>query len=213
MSWYAPRLDGPTTSEPTAPTSAPSASSESVLSPTSAGARNGPRHADLLQHFQSTLSRLVTCSGDSGGFSAFTDLADRSTSLYLSILAWAGRHMANMGAARYEAISERLGAEAGVMVLAELEKVAQPGSAGAMDDEDAMTVLATALMVMQFRVGGAPADLMPDLPRRRVGIRRACRAGGVSRVVALRARRQRAQRPRGAVVGSPVDLLIPAWTI
>lgn len=60
--------------------------------------------------------------------------------------------MANSGAARYEAISERLGAEAGVMVLAELEKVSQPGSAGAIDDEDGMTLLATGLMVMQFRV-------------------------------------------------------------
>ncbi|BEJ02047.1 hypothetical protein CcaverHIS631_0607290 [Cutaneotrichosporon cavernicola] len=149
MSWYT-ALDelAPSDTEP----SAPSASSDSVLSPTSASTREGRRHADLLKHFQTTLSSLVTCSGDSNGFSAFTDLADRSTSLYLSILAWAGRHMANMGAARYEAISERLGAEAGVMVIAELEKVAQPGSAGRMDDEDAMTVLATALMVMQFRI-------------------------------------------------------------
>lgn len=123
------------------------------LSPASINAlRNGPRHADLLRYFQSTLSRLVTCSGASGGFSAFTDLADRSTSLYLSILAWAGRHMTNSGHARYEAISERLGAEAGLMVLSELERVAQPGSAGAIDDDDAMTLLATALMVMQFRV-------------------------------------------------------------
>ncbi|GMK57954.1 hypothetical protein CspeluHIS016_0407880 [Cutaneotrichosporon spelunceum] len=150
MSWYT-LLDDPVPSD-FEPASAPSASSDSVLSPTSASTRGGRRHADLLQHFQTTLSSLVTCSGDANGFSAFTDLADRSTSLYLSILAWAGRHMANMGAARYEAISERLGAEAGVMVLAELEKVAQPGSAGRMDDEDAMTVLATALMVIQFRI-------------------------------------------------------------
>jgi hypothetical protein len=159
-----------------------------VLSPTTPSARNGPRHADLLQHFQSTLSRLVTCSGDSGGFSAFTDLADRSTSLYLSILAWAGRHMANMGAARYEAISERLGAEAGVMVLAELEKVAQPGSAGKMDDEDAMTVLATALMVIQFRVSDTLGALTPDLPRRRVGLRRVGRARGDAGLDPLRTR-------------------------
>lgn len=154
-------LSVPISSAPARPSISASVASEPAgLSPASASAlRNGPRHADLLLHFQTTLSRLVTCSGDSGGFSAFTDLADRSTSLYLSILAWAGRHMANSGHARYEAISERLGAEAGLMVLAELEKVAQPGSAGAIDDEDAMTLLATGLMVIQFRVGPSQRQL------------------------------------------------------
>lgn len=115
-------------------------------SPSSNG--TGASHSDLMQHFQGTLSRLVSCSGDSRSFAAFTTLANEgqssSRALYLSILAWAGRHLANSGKAKYEAVSERLGEQASTLVLAQL--------AQETEEKDRMTLLAAALMVMQFKV-------------------------------------------------------------
>jgi len=147
-------------------------------------------HSELLKHFQDTLSRLVSCSGDSQSFDAFTALADRSCALYLSILAWAGRHLANSGHPRYEAICERLGAQAGTMVLAQLEQAEKelheeemhgrdrttPRSPEQAEEDrevdgERMTLLAAALMVMQFRVSSEHwIWLTEDLPRGRMGL-------------------------------------------
>ncbi|KAL1410868.1 hypothetical protein Q8F55_001811 [Vanrija albida] len=119
------------------------------------------KHSALLHYFQSTLSRLVSCSGDGpNAFLSFQQLADRdgaggkgspaTRALYLSILSWAGRHMANSGHAKYEAVSERLGAQAGSMLLPLLE-TDERGDTG-VEKPEHMTLLAAAIMVVQFKI-------------------------------------------------------------
>jgi transcriptional activator protein UGA3 len=120
-----------------------------------------PHHAQLLKHYQAGLSSLVSCTGDSdtapSAFAAFTKLAEASSSseagqgLHLSILAWAGRHMVNQGQVKYEAVSERLGEKAGRIILAKLEEWSR-GATGAISETERMTLLAGALMVVQFKV-------------------------------------------------------------
>lgn len=118
------------------------------------------KHSALLHYFQSTLSRLVSCSGDGpNAFLSFQELADRdgggkgspaTRALYLSILSWAGRHMANAGHAKYEAVSERLGAQAGRILLPLLETDLREGTG--VEKADTMTLLAAAIMVVQFKI-------------------------------------------------------------
>lgn len=120
-----------------------------------------PHHAHLLKHYQASLSSLVSCTGDTetapSAFAAFTKLAEASSSseagqgLHLSILAWAGRHMVNQGQVKYESVSERLGEKAMRIVLAKLEEWKR-GSSEIMGENERMTLLAGALMIVQFKV-------------------------------------------------------------
>jgi hypothetical protein len=115
-------------------------------------------HGPLLIHYQRSLSGMVSCTGDSApsAFAAFTQLANaQSTSeagrgLHLSILAWAGRHMANEGEIRYEAMSERLGGKASSIIVGRLEYYQKANIA--FEETERMTLLAGCLMVIQWKV-------------------------------------------------------------
>jgi hypothetical protein len=115
-------------------------------------------HGPLLNHYQRSLSSMVSCTGDSApsAFSAFTQLANaQSTSkagrgLHLSILAWAGRHMANEGEIRYEAMSEKLGQKATSIIVDRLEYYQKGGLQ--LEETERMTLLAGSLMVIQWKV-------------------------------------------------------------
>lgn len=117
------------------------------------------QHVPLLLHYQRSLSNMVSCTGNTApsAFQAFTRLANAQSSslvgkaLHLGTLAWAGRHMANEGEAKYEALSERLGEEASAIVLDQ----AQQWRIGALALEEAglLTLVAGLLMLTQWKVG------------------------------------------------------------
>jgi len=115
-------------------------------------------HGPLLNHYQRSLSSMVSCTGDSApsAFAAFTQLANaQSTSragrgLHLSILAWAGRHMSNEGEIRYEAMSDKLGDKASNIIVGRLEYY-QKGNI-TMEETERMTLLAGCLMLIQWKV-------------------------------------------------------------
>lgn len=115
-------------------------------------------HGPLLQHYQRSLSSLVSCTDENtpSAFHAFSRLATAQSSsepgrgLHLAILAWAGRHMSNEGQAKYEAISERLGGQAAALVLEQAARQ-EPGSMS-VDDSVRLTLLGGLLMVVQWKV-------------------------------------------------------------
>lgn len=63
-------------------------------------------------------------------------------------MAWAGKHAVNKGQIRYEAISEKLGAQALGLVEG---LIGNGGLEG--EDVERLTLLAAMLMVVQFKVG------------------------------------------------------------
>jgi hypothetical protein len=150
------------TQGPVIPLAATSASSVNhpPSRPSSQPGSDSPNsHAPLLDHYQQSLSALVSC-GDTdspNSFDAFTRLANSTASssagkgLHLSILAWAGKHMVNQGQAKYEAVSERLGSQATQIIMTKLDEYKNGGSAQATETER-MTLLAGALMIIQFKV-------------------------------------------------------------
>jgi hypothetical protein len=60
--------------------------------------------------------------------------------------------MVNQGQAKYEAVSERLGSQATQIIMTKLDEYKNGGSAQATETER-MTLLAGALMIVQFKVG------------------------------------------------------------
>ncbi|WVQ77263.1 hypothetical protein IAR50_006947 [Cryptococcus sp. DSM 104548] len=122
----------------------------------------------LLNYFHESLARLVSCTGDTApsAFEAFTKLANMtagvgpaSQGLHLSILAWAARHMVNRGLVKYEAVSEKFSGQATRLVdrrMAELFDSNGAETAGSVEEEDRdreyMTLLAAAVMLMQFKI-------------------------------------------------------------
>jgi hypothetical protein len=139
---------------------------------------DSPHYAPLLKHYQSSLSALVSCQGDSetspSAFAAFTTLAKTSTSsltgqaLHHSILAWAGRHMVNQGQVRYEAISEKLSEKA--LGIAS-KRLGETTVLGGLADSERLMLLATILMSMQFKVCRIRDRAEVDLSRRYQRIR------------------------------------------
>lgn len=80
--------------------------------------------------------------------------------------------MVNQGQVKYETVSERLGEKSGRIILAKLEDWKRDGGEGVTEAET-MTLLAGALMVVQFKVSGTSINkLTVDLPRRCVGLYR-----------------------------------------
>jgi transcriptional activator protein UGA3 len=114
--------------------------------------------APILNHYQQSLSALVSC-GDAdspNSFDFFTPLANSTAStsvrkgFHLSILAWAGKHMVNQGQAKYEAASERLGSQGTPIIMGKLHEYKNGGSAQTTETER-MTLLAGVLMAVQFK--------------------------------------------------------------
>ena len=108
----------------------------------------------MLRHYREKMAKMLTC-GDGpdipNAFDAFAALAKASMStasgqgLHFSILAWAGRHMANKGQERYEVPSERLANQASQIVLERCAVVPGP--------DETMTLFAALLMLVQYKVG------------------------------------------------------------
>ncbi|ORY27123.1 fungal-specific transcription factor domain-domain-containing protein [Naematelia encephala] len=155
---------------PTAPqmSRAPSGRSSTSPSRRRADTPTGGLQAALLSHFHDSLSRLVSCTGDAApsAFEAFTKLSITTArrgpagqGLHLSILAWAARHMVNRGLVKYEAKCEKFSSQAINLIntrMAELfdeEGVQRPANEPQGDaDTEYMTLLAAALMIMQFKI-------------------------------------------------------------
>lgn len=116
------------------------------------------QHGPLLQHYQRSLSKLVSCTTDGApsAFEAFTHLATAQSSsrvgkgLHLGILAWAGRHMSNEGEVKYEALSERLGEEASRIIIEQAIQLEQ-GSI-MIEETTRLTLLGGLLMLVQWKV-------------------------------------------------------------
>nr|XP_019046014.1 hypothetical protein I302_04754 [Kwoniella bestiolae CBS 10118]OCF24944.1 hypothetical protein I302_04754 [Kwoniella bestiolae CBS 10118] len=124
----------------------------------------------VLNYFHESLSRLVSCTGESApsAFESFTKLANMTASrgpagqsLHLSILAWAARHMVNRGLAKYEAVSEKFSVQATSNLdnrMSQLfdkrgkEIASTDGGEHHDKDTEKMTLLAAALMIMQFKI-------------------------------------------------------------
>lgn len=120
-------------------------------------------HKPLLAHYQDSLSKLVACIPEDSvnGYDAFTTLASATATspagkgLHLATLAWAGRHMSNLGQVKYEAMSERLGEQAREIVTGILGNLGQKqrrGQEPGLGDTEAMTLLGGLLMLVQFKV-------------------------------------------------------------
>jgi len=117
-----------------------------------------PQNGPLLQHYQRSLTKLVSCNSNEtpSAFDAFTQLATaQSTSavgraLHLATLAWAGRHMTNEGEMKYEALSEKLGGEATKIVAEQALQVNRRGTT--MSETAQLTLLAGQLMLIQWKV-------------------------------------------------------------
>ncbi|KAK6910371.1 hypothetical protein I203_104403 [Kwoniella mangroviensis CBS 8507] len=162
---------------PSAPRPAQSrtASRRQSHSPSYRGSGTPPINSqtDLLNYFHESLSRLVSCTGESApsAFESFTKLANMTAgrgpagqSLHLSILAWAARHMVNRGLAKYEAVSEKFSLQATTHLDNRMnqlfdkrgkEKAQNSSGDGAEHhdkDTEKMTLLAAALMIMQFKI-------------------------------------------------------------
>lgn len=159
--------------------SSPSVSSLRNDRPSSA---SSARTSSILAYYSKSLTALVSCTGADGpsGFDAFAQLASPSAdtdrgeaarALHVAILAWSGRHLTNQGQFKYESSSETYGAQAMAMVEGLLAKRNMPG-ARPEDETQQITLLASALMVMQYKVGpGVGSGVMQadgplaDLPR------------------------------------------------
>ncbi|WRT66087.1 uncharacterized protein IL334_003040 [Kwoniella shivajii] len=135
----------------------------------SSGTPPGSSHTAVLNYFHESLARLVSCTGESApsAFESFTKLANMTAgrgpagqSLHLSILAWAARHMVNRGLAKYEAVSEKFSLQATSLLDTRMEqlfdkkgKEKPPADSENQDrDTEKMTLLAAALMIMQFKI-------------------------------------------------------------
>ncbi|WVF71737.1 hypothetical protein IAT40_006545 [Kwoniella sp. CBS 6097] len=134
----------------------------------------GRSQADVLKYFHENLSRLVSITGESApsAFESFTQLANMTAGqgeagkgLHLSILAWAARHMVNRGLAKYEAVSEKFSSQSMSLINARMEALfdrkgnpkipseTSRSSDTARDlDTEKMTLLAAAIMIMQFKI-------------------------------------------------------------
>ncbi|WWC61542.1 uncharacterized protein I303_104126 [Kwoniella dejecticola CBS 10117] len=129
----------------------------------------GSSQAAVLNYFHESLSRLVSCTGESApsAFESFTKLANMTAgrgpagqSLHLSILAWAARHMVNRGLAKYEAVSEKFSVQATNHLDTRMDQLfdkrGNERTAAIADhhdkDTEKMTLLAAALMIMQFKI-------------------------------------------------------------
>jgi hypothetical protein len=121
-------------------------------------------HRPLAAHYRDSLSRLVACIPEDSvnGFDAFTTLATATASsaagkgLHLATLAWAGRHMSNLGQVKYEAMSERLAEQAKEIlfgILAGLSQAQRRGKQAGVGETERMTLLGGTLMLVQFKVG------------------------------------------------------------
>nr|XP_019010670.1 uncharacterized protein I206_03972 [Kwoniella pini CBS 10737]OCF49451.1 hypothetical protein I206_03972 [Kwoniella pini CBS 10737] len=129
----------------------------------------GNSQAAVLTYFHESLSRLVSCTGESApsAFESFTKLANMTAgrgpagqSLHLSILAWAARHMVNRGLAKYEAVSEKFSVQATNHLDTRMDQLfdkrGHERASIAIEhhdpDTEKMTLLAAALMIMQFKI-------------------------------------------------------------
>ncbi|OCF31007.1 hypothetical protein I316_07278 [Kwoniella heveanensis BCC8398] len=134
----------------------------------------GRSQADVLKYFHENLSRLVSITGESApsAFESFTQLANMTAGqgeagkgLHLSILAWAARHMVNRGLAKYEAVSEKFSSQSMNLINARMEELFDrkgnprpPSDTGSSSnkakdlDTEKMTLLAAAIMIMQFKI-------------------------------------------------------------
>lgn len=122
---------------------------------TSLDHQGGSTDSALISYFTNTLSSLVSVTPSSvpSAFEAFTRLSSLPTArgnaaqaLHLSIMAWAGAHAVNNGQPRFEIMSARLGDQATALISTRLAQ----GYEGT--DEERLTMLAAALMVVQYKV-------------------------------------------------------------
>ncbi|WVR07312.1 hypothetical protein IAU60_004353 [Kwoniella sp. DSM 27419] len=130
----------------------------------------GASQAALLSYFHDSLSRLVSITDDDApsAFESFTKLAGMTAgrgpagqALHFSILAWAARHAVNRGQSKYEAASEKFSGRSMHMLDSRMEELfdkkgkERPLSDAERDpdtDHEKMTLLAAALMIMQFKI-------------------------------------------------------------
>lgn len=163
QSWAANCLNAPGSQDPFQSLSellglAPTPSSAQHPEPSRSTSPSHREHVPLLQHYQRSLSKLVSCTSDGSpsSFEAFTQLATAQSSsrvgkgLHLGILAWAGRHMTNEGEVKYEALSERLGEEA-TRIITEQAVQLEQGSI-AIEETTRLTLLGGLLMLIQWKV-------------------------------------------------------------
>ena len=119
------------------------------------------------------------------GFDAFTTLASATATsqagkgLHLATLAWAGRHMSNMGQVKYEAMSERLGEQATGIVLGlirDIPPAKRRGEEKGLCETEAMTLLGGLLMLVQFKVCFLICEADVGVSRRCLGLYSVSRA-------------------------------------